>query len=335
MSLPQWIVTPVRQPSSADSPDQSPLRALALCFPSLTMQELDAVWHQLRTPLFTLGTTPISVAGIVGFVLIVFGAWWLAGTIEKSIRRVAASRPTSAASIYAWARITRYGIWVLATLVGLNYIGIDIANFALLGGAVGVGIGFGLQNIFSNFFSGIILLVEKTLKEGDFVDLQSGTRGHVREIGLRYTRITTNDEVDVIVPNSEFINGRVVNWTFGSRYRRMHVPFGVAYGSDKEQVKAAALRAAQALPTTVSDDTRHSDVWLVAMGESSLDFELVVWVGADATTSPARVEAGYIWQLHEELLKAGLEIPYPQRDLHIRSGGLTVRLDSASAAPGP
>lgn len=295
------------------------------------MTELDLLLSQLQAPWFSLGGTDITPARLAGFVLIAVGAWWLSVSIERSIRRLAATRPTSTAGIFAWARIVRYLIWVVATFVGLNYIGIDLANLALVGGAVGVGIGFGLQNIFSNFFSGVILLLEKTLKEGDFVDLESGTRGHVREIGLRYTRITTNDEVDVIVPNSEFINGRVVNWTFGNRYRRMHIPFGTAYGTDKQAVRAAALRAADSLPMTVTEGNRQSEVWLVNMGESSLDFELVVWVGEDAVASPARVEAAYKWQIHEELVQAGLEIPFPQRDLHLRSGELTVRLRTDDA----
>ena len=219
-------------------------------------------------------------------------------------------RDKSPATIYAWARIVRYAIWGTATLSGLNYLGIDLSTFALIGGAVGVGIGFGLQNIFSNFFSGIILLLEKTLKEGDFVDLPSGPRGRVREIGLRFTRITTNDEVDVIVPNSEFINGRVVNWTFGSEYRRIHIPFGVAYGSDKDGgARRPRCGGRRALPYTVTDAARHSDVWMVKMNDSSLDFELVVWVGPDAIASPARVEAGICGQLHDELVAAGLESP--------------------------
>ncbi len=285
-----------------------------------------AWWRWLQTPLFTIGSTPVNAMRMLGLVLLIVGAWWLTGRIELAIRRLAKHRTSSAGSIYAWARVTRYAIWVVATLIGLNYLGIDLASFAVIGGAIGVGIGFGLQNIFSNFFSGIILLLEKTLKEGDFVDLQSGTRGHVHEIGLRYTRITTNDDVDVIVPNSEFINGRVVNWTFGSPFRRIHIPFGVAYGSNKEKVKAAGLRAAQALDTTVVDAKHKSDVWLVGMGDSSLDFELVVWIGAEAVASPARVEAAYKWQIHEELVQAGLEIPFPQRDLNIRTGELQVRL---------
>ncbi len=307
------------------------------------MNELDVVRHWLELPFFTVGKTPINAERLIGLFLLLFGAWWLTGRVEGGIRRLAAHRAKSAASIYAWARVLRYAIWILVTIVGLNYLGIDLTSFALIGGAVGVGIGFGLQNIFSNFFSGIILLLEKTLKEGDFIDLPSGPRGHVREIGLRYTRITTNDEVDVIVPNSEFINGRVINWTFGSAFRRIHIPFGVAYGSDKEQVKAAALRAAAAMKTTFTDARRHSDVWLIEMNDSSLDFELVVWVGQDAIASPARVEAEYRWKIHDELIAAGLEIPFPQRDLNIRSGELRVRLtnggetsgrETSAAAPG-
>ena len=295
---------------------------------------LDLLWRWLHAPLFTVSQTPVTTFTLLGLAVLLFGAWWLTGRIEAAIRRLGKSRPRSATSIYAWARVVRYALWIVVTLVGLNYLGIDLASFALLGGAIGVGIGFGLQNIFSNFFSGLILLLEKTIKEGDFVDLQSGIRGHVRTIGLRYTRVTTNDDVDVIVPNTEFINNRVVNWTYGSPYRRVHVPFGVAYGSDKDAVKAAALRAAESLDCTVTDPHHATDVWLVGMGESSLDFELVVWVGADATDHPARIDAAYKWKIHDELVAADIEIPFPQRDLHVRSGALRVQVSkNAQQAP--
>ena len=292
----------------------------------MNLTDPETWWRWMQAPFFTVSGTPFTAARLVGLVVIIFGAWWVASKVEKIIRRIARGRPTSTGSVYAWARVVRYGIWVLATFVGLNFIGVDLASFALIGGAVGVGIGFGLQNIFSNFFSGVILLLEKTLKEGDFVDLQSGTRGRVAEIGLRYTRIVTNDEVDIIVPNSEFVSGRVVNWTFGSQFRRLHIPFGVAYGSDKDAVKAAGLRAAESLPTSVTSGRHKSDVWLVGMGDSSLDFELIVWVGAEAVSSPARVEASYKWAIHTELVNAGLEIPFPQRDINFRTGEVQVRL---------
>jgi small-conductance mechanosensitive channel len=206
---------------------------------------------------------------------------------------------------------------------------INLSSLALVGGAIGVGIGFGLQNIFSHFISGLVLLLEQTLKVGDFVDLQSGVSGQVSEIGTRYTRITTNDAVDVIVPNSEFINGRVTNWTFNNSFRRLHIPFGVAYGSDKELVRQAAIAAAHGVHGTIVDESRQIDVWLVAFGDNSLNFELVVWVGAELAMTPGRTIARYLWALETELVKRGLEIPFPQRDLHIRSGVLLVRTDAA------
>ncbi len=277
---------------------------------------------------FAIGGTSVTPIRLVGLVLIVILVWWFASLLERGLRRIALAggRTQSAPSAYAWARIVRYVVWILGTIIGLNYIGVDLTSVALLGGAIGIGIGFGLQNIFSNFVSGVIILLERTLKVGDFVDLQSGVRGHVREISLRYTRITTNDEVDIIVPNSEFINGRVTNWTYENRIRRVRIPFGVAYGSDKERVKAAALRAAKRVEGTVAE--RQPDVWLVNFGDSSLDFELVVWVGPDRVARPSNTQAAYLWAIEDELRAEGIEIPFPQRDLHVRSGTLNVNVET-------
>lgn len=292
---------------------------------------LTAARNLAATPLFSSGDSRITFGGLLGVLLTIVLAWWLAAVLERAIQRLVARKEgylaANSAGVLAWARIGRYLIWGLITVIGLDVIGVNLGSLALIGGAIGVGIGFGLQNIFSNFISGIILLMEKTLKIGDFVDLESGIRGHVKEIGLRFTRITTNDEVDVIVPNSEFINGRVVNWTFQSRYRRIRIPFGVAYGSDKATVREAGLRAAAKVPHTVDEDGRRPDVWLTGMGDSALNFQLVVWIGADAIARPGSVEARYMWHLHDELLAAGLTIPFPQRDLHLRSGPLRVRIE--------
>jgi len=287
-----------------------------------------SIW--ISYPLISLGNVEITLARIFWLLLIIIAAWWGSSALEKGLCRLALrNSKLSAASptVYVWARVLRYTVWILGTVIGLNSMGFSLTNFALIGGAIGVGIGFGLQTIFSNLISGIILLIEKTLKIGDFVDLQSGVRGHVREIGLRYTRINTNDEVDIIIPNSEFINGRVVNWTFDSRLRRMRIGFGVAYGSDKNTVRDAALKAARSVESTYEDTLHKADVWLVGMGESSLDFMLVVWVGQNFVSRPANTEARYLWAIHDELLAAGLNIPFPQRDLHVRSGILDVRIE--------
>jgi small-conductance mechanosensitive channel len=242
--------------------------------------------------------------------------------LEQTLRRVALRGRTGEAhsTVYAFTRLIRYVVWIIGTLVGLTYIGFELTSLAFLGGAIGVGIGFGLQNIFSNFISGIIILIEKTLKVGDFVDLESGVRGTVTEIAMRYTRVTTNDAVDVLVPNSEFINGRVTNWTFGDRFRRIRIGFGVAYGSDKERVREAALAAAQAVEGIVIDDLHPASVWLIGFGDSSLDFELVAWVGPTAIGRPGYTKASFLWQLETELAERGIEIPFPQRDVHIRTG---------------
>ena len=137
---------------------------------------------------------------------------------------------------------------------------------------------------------------------------------------MRYTRVTTNDSVDILVPNSEFINSRVTNWTFGERSRRIRVPFGVAYGSDKTQVREAGLAAAKRVQGLIIDDQHPANVLLVALGESSLDFALTVWVGPDLIAKPGGTTSKLLWALEEELNQRGIEIPYPQRDLRIRSG---------------
>lgn len=279
---------------------------------------------------FSIGATAITLSRVLGFVLIILLIHWIAKIVEKVIYNFAATRAgatLTTSSIYTLSRISRYVILFVGTIVGLNFIGFDLSSLAIIGGALGVGIGFGLQNIFNNLISGIILLLERSLKVGDFVDLESGVMGRVSEINMRYTRVTTNDEVDIIVPNSEFINGRVINWTLGNLYRRMRIPFGVAYGTDKELVKECAFAAARSLSYTIESQQRELDIWLTNFGDNSLDFELVVWVGAEGLSVPAKVHAKYLWAIEAELSKAGIEIPFPQRDLHVKSGAINVNLN--------
>lgn len=302
------------------------------------MELVISVWNELQRwsvyPLFSFGTTHMTLVRLLGLVFIVIFAWWVSIVLERGLRRMARrgnQTTLSDSGVYALTRIIRYLVWIIGTLVGLTYIGFDLASLAIVGGAIGIGIGFGLQNIFSNFISGIIILLEKTLKVGDFVDLQSGVLGRVTEISMRYTRVTTNDNLDIIVPNSEFINSRVTNWTLEDAYRRIHVPFGVAYGSDKELVREAGIAAAKSISGIVDSDDRQPDVWLVNFGSSSLDFELVIWVGQELVTSPGRTDARLLWAIETELSKRNIEIPFPQQDLHLRSGQITVRMADKDA----
>ncbi len=275
----------------------------------------------------------ITVGGLIAAVLAILVAWALSALLRRSIHRYARNNANAnQAALYTVSRLAHYVLLALGAMVALEMAGIPISKLSIFAGAIGVGLGFGLQAIFSNFVSGLILLFDRSLKVGDFVELESGVHGEVHDIKIRATRITTNDNIDILVPNSEFVAGRVVNWTLRDGSRRMRIPFGVAYGTAKEQVKLAALEAAAEVPFTVDlVGKRKPQVWLVEFGDSSLNFELVVWLTNEATKRPGAVKAAYLWALHTALEKYAIEIPFPQQDLHLRSlFGLTG--DAALAA---
>jgi len=280
---------------------------------------------------FQVGDSTVDLTIILTVLVFVVAVWWLAALMEKIVLRTAKKyidEPWKYSRMHLLSRLVRYIVWILGTFTGLNMLGIDLSSFALLGGAIGLGLGFGLQNIFSNFMSGIIILLERSLKVGDYVDLASGVRGHVLEIGMRYTRITTNDAIDILVPNSEFINGRVTNWTFDDASRRMRIPFGVAYGTPKELVREACRAAALRFEDVLNTPGKEPDAWLIEYGDNSVNYELVFWAGRSLNTSPGSSHAQMMWALDDELQARNIEIPFPQRDLHIRSGTLNVDIQN-------
>ena len=277
-----------------------------------------------KDPLFTVGNTNFTLFRLLGLLLIIAAVLQIAKITKRSITKL---NPDDHA-VYFLGRLAGFFVWIIGALISLNFIGFELSSFAFLGGAVGLGLGFGLQNILSNFVAGIIILFEKSLKVGDIVELQSSVTGKVAEINLRYTRITTSDAIDILVPNSEFISGRVVNWTFTDPIRRIHVPFSAAYGTDKEAVREAGIAAALSLDTTINDDAHRPDVWLVRMGDNALEFELVVWINQETVKVRGTVQASYIWALETELRKRGIEIPFPQRDLYLKNSKITVSLDT-------
>jgi small-conductance mechanosensitive channel len=270
---------------------------------------------------FELGQFSFSVGGVIAAVVTFLVVWAVSRAMQRAFARDAGQREVrSRAAIYTLSRIATYALYGIGVMLALSFLGIPTSRFAVLAGALGVGLGFGLQAIFSNFISGIILLFERSVRVGDVVELESGLHGEVRAINIRSTLISTNDNVDILVPNSEFVVGRVVNWTHGDVSRRLRIPFGIAYGSDKELVKKAALEAAAEVPFTLAlEGPRRPQVWLVGFGDSSLDFELVVWLTAEATKRPSAVKAAYLWALETALGRYGLEVPFPQRDLNLRS----------------
>ena len=268
-----------------------------------------------------IGQTSITYGSVVAALAALLATGLLIVAMRRSISRYRHGRGAQyRATLYTVQRIGTYTLLAVGFLIAISLLGVPISRLAVVAGALGIGLGFGLQTIFSNFISGLILLFDKSLKVGDFVELESGVTGEVRDIKIRSTTIVTNDNIDILVPNSEFVEGRVVNWTYREVSRRMRIPFGVAYGTDKEAVKEAALQAAAEVPFTLAlEGARRPQVWLSEFGDSSLNYELVVWLNAEATKRPAAVQAAYNWALHTALAERQLEIPFPQRDLNVRS----------------
>jgi len=293
-----------------------------------TIRLLKPFMRALESAAINIGDTRISALQVITSIAVAGLALWIgrfAGNAAQTQLKESPRLTPSMAGLLG--QVAKIGLMVLALIIAFNAVGINLSAFAFLGGAIGLGIGFGLQSIFSNFISGIIILFEKTIKVGDFIELQSGVTGQVKEINIRATLVNTNDDVDILVPNEEFIKAQVINWTLRDARRRLRVPFGVAYGTKKEVVMKAALEAAAAVEFTDQTKGREPAVWLTEFGDSSLNYELVVWLTQAAVKKPAKVKASYNWELHSALEKYDLEIPFPQRDLNIRQPAeITVNL---------
>lgn len=275
-------------------------------------------WMALKQ---NFGGISFDLGSILGAIVLFIGFLVGSAIVKRALRRYAKRNNTANQStLYTVERLLHYLLLVVGLLWALSVAGIPMAKLTVFAGALGVGLGFGLQAIFNNFISGLILLFDRSLKVGDFVELSHGAHGHVREIRIRATLITTNDDIDILVPNAEFVTGRVVNWTLREVARRQRIPFHVAYGTDKDVVKKAALEAAEAVPFTLTmEGARAPQAWLTSFGDSSLNFELVVWLNAEATRRVGAVVAAYNWALHTALENHGIEIPFPQRDLHVKT----------------
>jgi small-conductance mechanosensitive channel len=209
---------------------------------------------------------------------------------------------------------TRYLVLLGGFVLAAGVAGVDLSKFGFLAGALGVGIGFGLQNIVNNFLSGLILLFERPVKVGDTVTLEDQW-GTITRIGLRSTVVETADKSEVIVPNSELISQRVVNWTFSSNMSRVLLPIGVAYGTPLEKVLAILLQVADEHPMTLKHP--EPSAIFTGFGDNAINFELRVWISDINQRLQVRSELGLAIDRH--FRAAGIVIPFPQRDLHLLS----------------
>ncbi|WP_457595771.1 mechanosensitive ion channel family protein [Hydrogenimonas sp.] len=292
---------------------------------------MELLWQKANAPLFTLNKTPISAFKLSMAMMVFFLGILIGGFYKSGIRRITfhnqALTPSTRTLV---TNLGYYTIVIVAFFIALHVVGIDLSSIALVAGALSVGIGFGLQNIVSNFVSGIILMFERSIKIGDYIEFDENLRGHVSDIRMRSTTITTNDNIDVIVPNQDLIQNRVVNWTMNDQIRRFRIPFGVAYGTDVHKVVGVVKEAVKksGFGDIYTDPGRYTRVIMTGMGDSSVDFELLVWIKGGEILYPRRTTSRFLMLIYDALYEAGIEIPFPQRDLHIRSvdGGIPLRL---------
>jgi len=288
----------------------------------------------LSRELFFIGKTPITLFSILQFFIIIIATIWISRILLRGLSRVARKRKGVRKSVvYSVTRLINYLMLVVGVIIALSVIGFDFSNLVIIIGALGVGLGFGLQTIFNNFISGIIILFESQLKVGDYIELETGLRGEIREINVRSTVITDNDGIDVLIPNAEIINHKVLNWTMKVPYRRIQVPFSVAYGTDKELVAKLVIEAAKKVPYTLDRvGVPAPSVRLIKLGDNGLEFELVIWVKEKLTKRSRKTRSEYLWEIETALSANNITIPFPQRDVRIIPHGTS---EDANSRPSP
>ena len=276
-------------------------------------------WTDIRkvfeTQLVSFGNIEITPGLLLMAVLIIFIAYGASRMLQRMLRRNVFERiRLDEGSQAAICRVLHYMIMILGCFIAIKQTGIDLTALAAISAVLMVGIGFGLQNVASNFISGLILLFERPVQEGDFVEV-CGVQGRVRAINARSTTVETLDKVTIIVPNSHFVSESVTNWSYRDSTVRIHASVGVSYGSNVELVAETLLEVGRAHPEVLSDP--EPQMQFLGFGDSSLNFDLLVWIG-----DPTR-QYFVISDLNFAIVQAfrdrNITIPFPQRDLHFQS----------------
>jgi potassium efflux system protein len=260
----------------------------------------------------TLGGTKITLLGLIEIVLVIIAFLIISRVLRKILkRRILPRFKLAEGAQFVILRLIHYVLVVIGLLLAINLVGIQMTSLAVIFGLLGVGIAFGLQNITSNFVSGLILLFERPVSVGDYIEV-GGAMGRVQSINMRSTTVITRDNITLIVPNSSFIADTVTNWSVGDPKIRINVPVGVAYGSDTELVKRLLLEVAENHPDVLKDP--KPDVLFREFADSSLNFDLRIWIlnpmGRFKTISDVNYAVDAAFREH------GVTIPFPQRDVH-------------------
>jgi small-conductance mechanosensitive channel len=281
-----------------------------------------------------VGAFSVSVGDVIAFALTVWLSYLLAHLVDFVLQEDVFTRVETGRGVpYAISGLVRYTLIFLGFLVGLSAAGFELSKLTVILGGLGVGVGFGLQNVVGNFVSGLILLFERPVQVGDAVQL-SDVWGSIRSIGIRASVIRRFDGADVIVPNQALITGEVTNWTYADRRRRMEIDVGVEYGTPARRVIDLLVEVAKAHPKVIADPEPRA--YFTDFGDSSLDFKLRVWVEDFNDGYSTRSDIAVAVQ--EALDEAGIGVPFPQRDLHLVSVSQTAAAglrSDASQSLGP
>src|SRR3989440_5026618 len=296
-----------------------------------TILSLSALVFFLVTAINTAGIPLLWTAPVPGITLslvqmflliaLLIAVFWFSSRTKRFLfNRFLVNSGLDRSLQYAIAQIVSNVVLVVGIFIVLENTGIHLGALAVFAGAVGVGVGFGLQIIASNFISGLVILAERPITIGDRVEV-AGITGQVQQIRARSTVIRTNDNITMIVPNTKFIDSPVTNWTYGDPRVRFRIPVGVAYGSDIAKVREALLAVGRENPNTLKEPA--PSVFLQKFGDNSIDFELVVW-SSEMSARPSRYRSDLNFAIEQKFREAGIEIAFPQRDLHITSVVLKV-----------
>ena len=287
--------------------------AVAVSRGILASHDLAAIWGTAYFHVGNVGVSPeLLFETFVFIILLAFLTRFARRFLRIEVLNRTALDPGQR---YAIERTFGYAVFAMGLFVGMQMIGLNLNSLAFLGGALGIGVGFGLQNIASNFASGLILLLEHPIKVGDRIEV-GNLNGDVMRIGGRSTWVRTNDNLIIIVPNAEFTTGRVTNWTANDRQARFSFPVGVAYGSDPEKVRDLLLALAAQHVDVLSNPP--PEVLLAGFGDSSINFELRVWTVTQVQT-PSRLKSDLYFAMVRQFAADGIEIPFPQRDVYIKA----------------
>ena len=305
---------------------------LAFADPNLLSRFDEGPRHILLYSFFKVGAlsiTPIFLIKATIFLVVLIA-------VSRAFERLVIGRLLRHLSIteaqrFAIGRFTTYALALLGLFVGVQSLGVNLNSLVVFGGAVGVGVGLGLQNVVSNFVAGLILLVEQPIRLGDRVEVKS-TFGDVVRIGARSTWVRTNDNFVIILPNSEFINNSVINWTANDPRVRINIPVGVGYGSDPEKVRGLLVQVALANDSVLKDPP--PDVIFTDFGDNSLNLSLRVWTESKVH-APSGLKSELYFAIFRVMTEQKIELPFPQRDLHIRSSDIPLPFLAAAPAPPP